>query len=152
MTLVVFSGDMDKLMAAFSIATTAAATGAKVTMFFTFWGLSALRRAKRYGGKGAFERMLNLMLPGRNDRTGLSRMNMFGLGPRFFRFLMKRKKVADVDELASTAQAVGVRLVACTMSMDVMGIHVSELTEGVQLAGATSCVQDLFESSATLFV
>ncbi len=98
------------------------------------------------------DRALNLMLPARANRTQMSRMNMFGAGPRFFRFLMARKHVADVDELVATASALGVRLMACTMSMDVMGIERSELIDGVEYAGAAGCVQDLFASDATLFV
>ena len=152
MTLVVFSGDMDKLLAALSIASTAAAAGTRVTLFFTFWGLTAVRARKRLRGKGVLERMLNLMLPGRANRTKLSRMNMLGAGPRFFRHIMKRKHVADVDALVATARSVGVELVACTMSMDVMGIAADELVEGVEQAGATACVRDLLASEATLFV
>ena len=152
MTLVCFSGDMDKLMAALSIATTAAASGAKVTIFFTFWGLSAVRTHKRFSGKGLVERMLNTMLPARSNRTGMSRMNMLGMGPRFFRFVMRKKNVADIDALVDAARLVGVELVACTMSMDVMGIGPDELVDGVSQAGATSCVQNLFSSGATLFV
>ena len=152
MTLVVFSGDMDKLMAALSIATTAAAAGSSVTMFFTFWGISALRKSKRLRKKSVLDRMLNLMLPSRATKTGMSRMNMLGAGPRFFRFLMKKKNVADVDQLVEVARSVGVRMLACTMSMDVMGIATDELEDGVEFAGAMSCVHELFQSEATLFV
>lgn len=152
MTLVAFSGDMDKLMAGLSIATTAAATGAEVNVFVTFWGLSAVRARKTMKGKSALERMLNLLLPGRGTRTGLSRKNMLGVGPRFFRTIMKQKNVADIDELVAAAQAVGVRFTACAMSMDVMGIERGELIDGVEVAGATACVQNLMSSEATLFV
>ena len=152
MTLVAFSGDMDKLMAALSIASTAAATGANVTVFCTFWGLCALRRRKRLRGKSWLERMLNMMLPASADRTALSRMNMAGFGPRFFRVIMKRKHVADVDQLVATAQSVGVRFVACKMSMDVMGIEADELCDGVEISGATACVQTMFASHTSLFV
>lgn len=152
LTLVAFSGDMDKLMAGLSIATTAAATGADVNVFVTFWGLSAVRARKSMKGKSALERMLNVLLPGRGTRTGLSRKNMLGLGPRFFRTIMKQKNVADIDELVAAAQAVGVRFTACAMSMDVMGIERSELIDGVDIGGATACVQNLMSSEATLFV
>ena len=152
MTLVAFSGDMDKLLAALSIASSAAATGSSVTIFFTFWGLSAIRKEKRYGGKRVLDRMLNLLLPSRSTGTGLSRMNMLGAGPRFFRFLMKRKNVADVDQLVATCRMLGVRLIACSTSMEVMGIDEAELVDGVEFGGATACVQDLFDARATLFV
>ena len=152
MTLIAFSGDMDKLMAAMSLATTAAAAGTRVTVFFTFWGITALRARKTFRGKGLLERMMNVMLPGRPNRTGLSRMNMWGAGPRFFREIMRRKHVADVDALVETARLVGVELIACTMSMDVMGISADELTDGVQQSGAAVCVKELLRSDATLFI
>lgn len=152
MTIVAFSGDMDKLMAGLSIATTAAATGAKVDVFLTFWGLSAVRRRKSMKGKSALERMLNVLLPGRATGTGLSRKNMLGIGPRFFRVIMKKKNVADIDELVAAASAVGVCFTACSMSMDVMGIDPEELLEGIEVGGATGCVQRLMSSEASLFV
>lgn len=152
MTLIAFSGDMDKLLAALSIASSAAAMGVDVTIFFTFWGLSALRRRKSYRGKTFLHRALNALLPSTARRLSLSRKNMLGAGPAFFRVLMKKKHVGNVHELVETAQQMGVRLIACTMSMDVMGLSEDELVDGVCMGGAAACVRDMMRSESTLFV
>ncbi len=152
MTFVAFSGDMDKLVAVLSMAASAAAMGVEVSIFFSFWGIPALRCKKRYRGKSIMHRMLNKMLPAHASRLSLSRMNMFGLGPVFFRHVMKKKNVANVHDLVATAQAVGVQLVACTMSMDVMGILPEELIDGVELGGAAACVKNVANSDSALFV
>ncbi len=152
MTVVVFSGDMDKLLAAFSLATSAAAMGVEVSLFFTFWGISALRKNHSYRGRGILHRMLNALLPSRSSRLPLSRKNMLGAGPIFFRHLMSKKNVANVHELVELAREAGVKLVACSMSMDVMGIDPSELIEGLEYGGAATCVKDLMRSETTLFI
>lgn len=152
MTIVAFSGDMDKLFATLSIASTAAAMGSEVTVFATFWGLHSLRAQRSFSAKSMTERAISVMLPRRTNNAGLSRMNMLGLGPRFFRSVMKRKNVAQLEELIATSKAVGVRFVACSMSMDVMGIREDELLDGIELAGAATCVQDMMRSRASLFI
>ena len=152
MTLAVFSGDMDKLLAALSIASSAAAMGIEVSIFFNFWGLSALRSKKSYRDKPILQRILNVLLPSRANQLPMSRKNMLGAGPLFFRRIMKTKNVADVGELVETARSLGVRLIACTMSMDVMGIAPEELIEGVEMGGAAGCVKDMLHSETALFI
>ena len=152
MTMVIFSGDMDKLMAAMSIASSAAAMGVDVTLFFTFWGISALRRKKVYRGKPVLDRLLNTLLPARASHLSMSRKNMLGAGPLFFRHMMKRKNVANVQDLIQVAQATGVKMVVCAMSMEVMGLTSDELIDGLEYGGAASCVNDMMNSSSSLFI
>lgn len=152
MTIVAFSGDMDKLIACMSIANSAAAMGKKVTVFFTFWGMSAIRRRRSYGSKPWLDRALTFMMPARGSAVGLSRMNMFGAGPRFFRHLMNKKKVAGVEQLIQTGLEMGIDMVACSMSLDVMGIGKDELIDGVQFGGAAACVRDISKSGSALFI
>ena len=152
MTIVVFSGDMDKLLAAMSIASTAAAMGVHTSLFFTFWGISALRKRKSYGGKPILQRMLNTLLPAQANKLSLSRKNMLGAGPTFFRQVMKRSNVSNVHKLVETARSAGVRFVVCTMSMEVMGIRSDELIDGLEFGGAAGCVRDLMRSKSSLFI
>lgn len=151
-TIVVHSGDFDKLMAAFIIATGAAASGKQVSMFFTFWGLNALKNGKRIGGKNALERMTGWMTPHHPDSTPSSRMNMFGMGPRFFRALMKRNHVAPLSEMIDTARQLGVRLIACQMSMGIMGIRETELVEEIDYGGVATYLCDAGNAKLNLFI
>ncbi|MEZ5975507.1 MAG: DsrE/DsrF/DrsH-like family protein [Planctomycetota bacterium] len=151
-TIVAFSGDMDKLLACLSLANSAAAMGREVTIFFTFWGMSAIRKRKAYSKKPWLDRILTFMLPAHASSVGMSRMNMLGAGPLFFRHLMRRKNVSGVAQLVETAQALGVEMIACSMSMDVMGIQSDELIEGVHHGGAAACVQDICGSGTALFI
>jgi peroxiredoxin family protein/TusA-related sulfurtransferase/rhodanese-related sulfurtransferase len=138
-TFVVFSGDLDKTIAAFIMANGAAAMGRRVTMFFTFWGLNILRRPEKVPVvKGLVERMFGAMMPRGTHRLGLSRMNMGGLGARMIRGVMREKGVSSLEELIDSARAHGVRLVACQMSMDIMGIRKEELLDGVELGGVST--------------
>ncbi|MCB9888349.1 MAG: DsrE/DsrF/DrsH-like family protein [Planctomycetes bacterium] len=152
LTIVAFSGDMDKLLATLMLANTAAASGVRVQLFFTFWGVAALRRRALYRGKGLCARMLTFMLPSGANKLGTSKMNMLGIGPRFFRYLMRHKKVDDVPAALLRSRALGVRLLACTTSMDLMGIGTDELVDGVECAGAPTCLQQLLDSDSTLFI
>jgi NADPH-dependent 2,4-dienoyl-CoA reductase/sulfur reductase-like enzyme/peroxiredoxin family protein/rhodanese-related sulfurtransferase/TusA-related sulfurtransferase len=152
-TLVVFSGDYDKAMAAFIIANGAAATGAAVTMFFTFWGLNILRRPESVPvKKDLLERMFGWMMPRGATRLGLSKMNMSGLGAAMIRFVMRRKRVAPLPELIASARQAGVKLVACTMSMDVMGIKREELIDGLEEAGVASYLHAAQQGTVNLFI
>ena len=120
-TFVVFSGDLDKTIAAFIMANGAAAMGRKVTVFFTFWGLNILRRAKKVRVKKTFiEKMFGRMMPRGTKKLGLSRMNMGGKGAKMIRKIMKKKGVSSLEELMQSAIDHGVRLVACQMSMDII--------------------------------
>jgi peroxiredoxin family protein len=152
-TLVVFSGDFDKAMAAFVIANGAVAMGSEVTMFFTFWGLNVLRRPEKVSvRKNLIERMFGWMMPRGADRLCLSQMNMGGLGLRMIKGIMARKHVAALPELIASAQQAGVRLVACTMSMDLMGIRREELVEGVEEGGVATFLDNAEASNVNLFI
>lgn len=151
--IIVFSGDLDKAIASFIIANAAAALDRKVTMFFTFWGLNILRKAKKQRVKKDFmSKMFARMMPRGSKKLPLSKMNMAGLGPKMIRSVMKKKKIASLEELMSQAQMLGVELQACSMSMDVMGIKLEELLDGVKLAGAAAMLANAEESDMSLFI
>ncbi len=152
-TIIVFSGNLDKVLASFIIANGSAAMGRPVTMFFTFWGLNALRKAKSPAVKKTFiEKMFGMMMPKGTDKLKLSNMNMGGMGSAMMKKVMKDKNVDSLEQLMKMAMANGVKLVACTMSMDVMGIKKEELIDGVELAGVASYLGDAEESNVNLFV
>lgn len=151
--MVVFSGDLDKVLASFIIANGAAAMGRPVTMFFTFWGLNALRRPEKQSVKKSFiEKMFGAMMPRGVKKLTLSRMNMAGMGTAMMKKVMADKNVDSLETLMRQAMANGVKLVACTMSMDVMGITKEELIDGVELAGVASYLGDAEESNVNLFI
>ncbi len=152
-TIVVFSGDLDKAIASFIIANGAAAMGRKVTMFFTFWGLNLLRKPKHVKvSKGFIEKMFGVMMPRGSGKLGLSRMNMAGIGPKMIRGIMKKKNVQSLEELIQAAMKSGIRLLACQMSMDVMGIKEEELLDGVELAGVATYLGAAETSDTNLFI
>jgi peroxiredoxin family protein len=147
----VFSGDMDKVMAAFIIATTAAASGIETTMFFTFWGLQALKK-KVPTGRTLFERMLSMFLRD-IDGIGPSKLNMGGMGRWMFKKMMKQHQVATLPELRQMAVDLGVKLLACQMSMEVMGIRREDLIDEVtDVVGAATYVAEANQSHITLFI
>ena len=151
-TLVVFSGDMDKVFAAFIIATGAAAAGMDTTMFFTFWGLKAIQKGN-VTGKGFLGRMIGLMNRGGIERIGPSRFNFGGLGRWLFKKMMKDKKVVGLSELLQTAIDLDVRLLACKMSMDVMEITRDDLIDEVEdVVGVATYIKHAAESELTLFI
>ncbi len=152
-TIVVFSGDLDKVLASFIIANGAAAMGRPVTMFFTFWGLNVLRRDKKQPVEKTFmESMFGTMMPRGSKKLKLSKMNMSGMGTAMMKKIMKDKNVDSLDELMQKALQAGVKLVACTMSMDVMGIKPEELIDGVELGGVGAYLGDAEESNVNLFI
>ena len=152
-TFVVFSGDLDKTIAAFIIANGAAAMGRKVTMFFTFWGLNILRKPKKVNvAKSFIERMFGAIMPRGTTKLGLSRMNMGGAGAKMIRAIMKQKGISSLEELIESAKNHGVRIVACQMSMDIMGIHREELIDGVELGGVATFIGSGEESDMSLFI
>ncbi len=153
MTSVVFSNDLDKAMASFIIANGAAAAGIEVTLFFTFWGLSLLRkRPAPPVKKGLLDRMFGMMLPKGTKGLKLSKMNMGGMGTVMMNHVMTTKNVEPLEALLFQARAAGVKMVACTMSMDVMGIKPEELIDGVELGGVAAYVAELSQSQAGLFI
>lgn len=149
-TLVCFSGDFDKLVTSFIIATGAAAMGSQVSMFFTFWGLNVLKKENQFAGKTVTAKMLAAMMPA--GAAGTSRFNMLGIGPAFFKFLMRKKKVASLEELLALAVEMDVRMIACTTSMELMGIQREELIDGIEIGGVATYLQDACDSRATLFI
>ncbi len=153
-TLVVFSGEMDKVMASLVIANGAAAMGGKVTMFFTFWGINALRRerAVKVAGKSALDRMFGWMLPRGLGSLPLSKMNFLGAGRRLMKHQMASKNLPNLPGLLGAARMAGVRLVVCTMSMDAMGIRAEELIDGVEFGGVADFLGAAESSGTNLFV
>ncbi|HBS58984.1 MAG TPA: pyridine nucleotide-disulfide oxidoreductase [Firmicutes bacterium] len=152
-TMVVFSGDLDKAIAAFIIANGAAAMGRKVTMFFTFWGLNILRKREHVKvNKGFLGWMFGLMMPRGPEKLGLSRMNLGGLGGKMIRYIMGRKHVASLEELIAQARAQGVHIVACSMSMDVMGIKKEELMDGIDVGGVAVYLNAAETADTNLFI
>lgn len=152
-TIIVFSGDMDKVMASLIIANGAAAMGNEVTMFFTFWGLNTLRKAKKIKVKKDFmESLFGWMMPRGAEKLGLSKMNFGGMGALMMKGIMKKKNVSSLPELIESAQRMGVRMIACTMSMDVMGIKEEELIEGIEFAGVASYLGEADEANVNLFI
>jgi peroxiredoxin family protein len=151
--IVVFSGDLDRVMAGFVIATGAAAAGLETSLFFTFWGLSALKRKGAAGGaKGFKERMFDLMTPGSSESLGTSKLNFFGMGAVMLRSMMKDKGIASLEELMAMARDLGVKMTACTMSMEAMGIAREELVDGLELGGVAAFMADAARARVTLFV
>ncbi|WNB91551.1 DsrE/DsrF/DrsH-like family protein [Bacillus sp. NEB1478] len=153
-TMVVFSGDLDKAMASFIIATGAAAMGKQVTMFFTFWGLNILRKEEyvNVGKKSFMDKMFAAMMPRGPEKLGISKMNFGGLGGKMMKYTMKKKNIVSLKELIDMAQDLDVKMVACTMSMDVMGITQDELIDGLDYAGVASYLADADESKINLFI
>jgi len=152
-TMVVFSGDMDKALASFIIANGAAAMGRPVTMFFTFWGLNILRKPeKQHVKKSAVEKMFGAMMPRGSRKLKLSKMNMGGMGTKMMKRVMREKNVETLENLMKQAMENGVKLVACTMSMDVMGIRKEEIIDGVEFAGVASYLGDAENSDVNLFI
>lgn len=152
-TIVVFSGELDKAIAAMIIAQGAVSNGKDVTIFFTFWGLNALRKSNRVKTKkNVIERMFGWMMPRGAGRLPLSSMNMFGMGPLMIKYIMKSKNVDQVEVMISQAMELGVKFIACTMSMDLMGIKREELIDGIEYAGVGSYISSNENVGTTLFI
>lgn len=151
-TMVVFSGEMDRVFASFIIATGAAAMGQEVSMFFTFWGLNALRQQRIIDGKSLPEKMLSLMTPASTESMGVSHLNFFGVGAKLMRRMMAEKNVESVEGLIELCEQMGVRMVSCEMSRDVLGINPSEMRDGIETGGVATYLADALESRVTLFI
>jgi peroxiredoxin family protein len=153
-TFVVFSGDLDRVMAAFVLANGALAMGDEVTLFFTFWGLSAIRKEQAVAttGKGLLDRMFGWMLPRGLSHLTLSKMHMAGMGTAMMKHVMAQKHVDTPQQLLANARRQGLKLVACSMSMDVMGLRQEELLDGVEVGGAAAFLAEADQSNVTLFV
>lgn len=152
--IIVFSGDLDKLLASLVLATGAAAAGLETTMFFTFWGLSALKKkgAGTLEGKSLKEKMFAMMTPRSTDGMGVSQMNFMGIGAKMLRQMMKEKDVTSVEEMMEMARELGVKRIACTMSMDVMGVDRKELADDIELGGVAAFMAEASRARVSLFL
>jgi peroxiredoxin family protein len=153
LTLVLFSGDFDKAMAAFIIANGALAMGKEVTIFVTFWGLDLLKKPTMTGaGKNFLEKMVTMMRPKGTANLPTSKMNFAGIGPKLFNYMMGKKNIVSLQTLLDTAVEFGVRIVACQMSMDVMGIKKEDLIDGIEFGGVAAFLGSSYNSTTSLFI
>ncbi len=155
LSMIVFSGDLDKLLASFVVATGAVAMGMDVVMFFTFWGTAALRdKAKDAGGKDMMGTMFGAMLPKGTGSVKLSKMNMGGTGTAMMKMLMKKKNVASLEEFLKMAEELGVRIFVCEMSMDLMGFKREEMIDyqGLEFCGVAKFLEEARNSKVQLFI
>ena|SRR5438309_1265478 len=154
MTIVAWSGTLDKAWPTLILATTAAASGMDVAVFFTFWGLRILQKNnKRTTGRNWKQRMLSIFNRGGSDHLGLSKLNMAGMGPTMMRQLAREHKVAEPTELLQMAQELGVKLWPCQMTMDLMGLRKEDLVDGLpDVVGAATAIQRMSESEVNLFI
>lgn len=151
-TIVVFSGDLDRVLASLIIATGALAMGQQVSMFFTFWGLSALKKRRVLAGKSVKEKMMAIMSPASTKGLGVSKMNYFGMGSVMLRQMMKDKNVESFEDLLELTIDLGARIVSCGMTQDVMGISQEELRDDVEDGGVAAYLGDALRSKVTLFI
>lgn len=152
-TLILFSDDLDKTLATFVLANGAAATGKKVSIFFTFWGLNAIKKVRKPKvKKDIFGRMFGWMLPADSTQLALSKMNMLGIGSKMMRYLMRMKGVDSLETLRQQAIDQGVEFIACQMSMDVMGIKREELLDNVTVGGVASYMERAEQANVNLFI
>lgn len=155
LSMVVFSGDLDKHIASMIIATGAAAMGMEVVLFYTFWGTAALRDPKKkVGGKNFISKMFGMMLPKGRNKLTLSQMHMAGAGTAMIKGLMKQKNVASLDQLFEAAGMMGVKIYICQMSMDLMGMKYEEMIDypGMEVVGVATFLDHAKESSVQLFI
>lgn len=152
-TIILFSGDYDKTMAAYIIANGAAAYDHEVTIFHTFWGLNALRKDEPLTlKKGFLEKMFGKMMPRGADKMGLSNMNFAGMGPRMIKHVMKKHNAMTLPALIEMAQEQEVKLIACTMTMDLLGLQEQELLDGIEYAGVAAYLADAEDGNVNLFI
>lgn len=153
LTMVLFSGDFDKVMAAFIVANGAIAMGKEVTMFVTFWGLDAIKKpSMNTAGRDILEKMVLWMRPKGPNKLGTSKMNFGGIGPKLFKFMMKRKKIESLQSLIDISLEYGIKIIACQMSMDVMGIKKEDLLDNIEVGGVAAFLSSAYDSTTTLFV
>ena len=152
-TIVLFSGDYDKAMAAYIIANGAAAYDHEVTIFHTFWGLNALRKEELVPvKKGFMEKMFAKMMPRGAENLGLSKMQFAGMGPKMIKGVMKKHNALPLSQLIEMAQEQDIKLVACTMTMDLLGLQKEELLDGIEYAGVAAYLADAEDGNVNLFI
>lgn len=152
-TIVLFSGDYDKAMAAYIIANGAAAYDHEVTIFHTFWGINALRKQEPVAvKKGFLEKMFAKMMPRGAEKLGLSNMQMLGMGPKMIKHVMNKHNALTLTQLVEMAQEQEIKLVTCTMTMDLLGLQKEELLDGIEYAGVAAYLADAEEGNVNLFI
>ncbi|PEZ75509.1 DsrE/DsrF/DrsH-like family protein [Bacillus sp. AFS017274] len=152
-TIILFSGDYDKAMAAYIIANGAAAYDHEVTIFHTFWGLNALRKDEPVSlKKGFLEKMFAKMMPRGSDKMGLSNMNFAGMGPKMIKHVMKKHNAMSLPNLIELAQEQEIKLIACTMTMDLLGLQQVELMDGIEYAGVAAYLAEAGDGNVNLFI
>lgn len=153
-TIVLFSGEFDKVVAAFVIANGAAAMDDEVTMFFTFWSINALRRPEKVEttGKSLLQKAFSNMMPRGAGRLATSHMNFAGAGPMLMKRMMREQKVMPLEDLIASAREQGIKMIVCQMSMDIMGLKAEELIDGLEFAGVASYLGDADEANVNLFI
>ncbi|ASK61617.1 MULTISPECIES: DsrE/DsrF/DrsH-like family protein [Bacillaceae] len=152
-TIVLFSGDYDKAMAAYIIANGAAAYDHEVTIFHTFWGLNALRKDSQVPVKKNFlEKMFGKLMPRGTDKMGISKMNYLGMGPKMIKRVMKKHNAMPLPQLVDMAQEQDVKLIACTMTMDLLGLQKKELLDEIEYGGVAAYVGEAEEGNISLFI
>lgn len=152
-TIILFSGDYDKAMAAYIIANGAAAYDHEVTIFHTFWGLNALRKDEPISlKKGFLEKMFAKMMPRGSDKMGLSNMNFAGMGPKMIKHVIKKHNAMSLPNLIELAQEQEIKLIACTMTMDLLGLQQEELLEGIEYAGVAAYLAEAEDGKVNLFI
>ncbi|MDM5197630.1 DsrE/DsrF/DrsH-like family protein [Fictibacillus enclensis] len=152
-TIVLFSGDYDKAMAAYIIANGAAAYDHEVTIFHTFWGLNALRKDEPLSvKKGFLEKMFAKMMPNHADKMGLSKMNFAGMGPKMIKHVIKKHNAMTLPQLIELAKEQDVNLIACTMTMDLLGLQQEELMDGIDYAGVAAYLGEASDGNVNLFI
>jgi len=152
-TIVLFSGELDKAIAAFIIANGAAAYDHEVTIFCTFWGLNTLRKDQPAPvKKGWLERLFGAMMPRGANKLGMSKMNFAGMGPKMIKHVMKKHNALTLPQLIELAREQGVKLVACTMTMDLLGLQKEELMDEIEYAGVAAYLGDASDAKVNLFI
>ena len=152
-TIIVFDDQLDRAIASFVIANRALAMGRKSDPVFTFWGLNVIKKPKKVKvKKGFLDKMFGWMLPRGSKKLSLSQMNMAGMGPKMIRMVMRKKGVDSLEAMIVSALQNGAELMACQMSMDVMGVKAEELLEGVKIGGVASYLEAAEKADANLFI
>ena len=152
-TIVLFSGDYDKAMAAYIIANGAAAYDHEVTIFHTFWGINALRKQEPVEvKKGFLEKMFAKMMPQGAEQLGLSKMQMAGMGPKMIKHVMEKHNALTLTQLIEMAQEQDIKIVTCKMTMDLLGLQKEELLDGIEYAGVAAYLADAEDGNVNLFI
>lgn len=151
-SIVVFSGDLDRVLAGFVIATGAAGMGMQVDMFFTFWGLTALKKSTDLSDKSLFQKAMGMMTPASSEGLPVSRMNYFGAGAKMLRAMMKQQNVQSLEEFIQLARDLGVTFISCEMSQNVMGIRDEELIDDIEHGGVATFLASALQSRSSFFI